>query len=204
MPSAISASRNADDKKRRRVVDRCRARKRRGLRRNLTAHDDARRARQTVQGEPAGSRLCHRHKLIVDLQPASARPHLNGDGIAGGGARPNDEIDGSFVVLERAHGRRIAVRQVVERPAVSKPVVVEEVVVPDDAAFNTRDAGIANLARNGSQRARRVAALADARVAASNDDEIAAQNALVDSAQQRRPSSRTDGPTRAALRPPPR
>ena len=74
----------------------------------------------------------------------------------------------------------ITVRQVVERPPVPKPVVVEEIVVADDAAFHARDTGLAHLARKGSQGARRLAALADARIAASDDDQVAAQHALID------------------------
>ena len=58
---------------------------------------------------------------------------------------PNDEVDRAFVVLQCAHRRGIAVRQVVERPAVTKQVVIEEIVIPDDAAFDARDSAVANL-----------------------------------------------------------
>ena len=126
------------------------------------------------------ARTCggNRDQPVVDLQTAAFGANLDRHGIAGCRSSPDDEIDGPFVVLKRADRRRVAVGEIVERPPIAEASIVEQVVVADDPAFDARDAGGVELTGKSPQRAWNVAALADARVTASDDDQVAAERTV--------------------------
>ena len=146
--------------------------------------------------------FANRHQPVVDLQAAAFWAHLNGNRIARRGAGANDEIDRALVVGQRAHRRRISVRQVVERPAVAQALVIEEVVVADDAAFDSRDARLAYLSCHHPQRVWLLAAFADAGIAAADDrrDRRAATPSSTGAAVTTRVSNRWSQPRRSAGR----